>query len=151
MLEDTPLQRAMMERGVYSGPLTLRMSGDEFVARLADLPLAFQPGEGWLYDTGINLLGVLLTRATGRPLSELVAERITGPLVMGSTSFGVAMSSGWRPPTGPRGSGLELSGPAGRRLRAPARVRGAERRAGIDGARCTALLLRHGGRRGSRC
>ena len=111
VLEDTPLQRAMMERGVYSGPLTLRMSGDEFVARLADLPLAFQPGEGWLYDTGINLLGVLLTRATGRPLSELVAERITGPLVMGSTSFGARdverLATAYRP----AGSGLELLDP----------------------------------------
>jgi CubicO group peptidase (beta-lactamase class C family) len=63
------------------------MSGDEFVARVADLPLAFQPGEGWLYDTGIDLLGVLLGRAAGKPLSELVAERIAGPLGMGSTSF----------------------------------------------------------------
>jgi CubicO group peptidase (beta-lactamase class C family) len=87
VLEETPLQAAMMERGVYPGPLTPQMSGDEFVARVAALPLAFQPGEGWLYDTGINLLGVLLTRASGKPLSDLVAERITGPLGMTSTGF----------------------------------------------------------------
>ena len=65
ILSDTPLQQAMMERGVYPGPLTPPMTGDEFVARLAALPLAFQPGEGWLYDSGTNLLGVLLARATG--------------------------------------------------------------------------------------
>jgi CubicO group peptidase (beta-lactamase class C family) len=88
VLEETPLQRAMIERGVYPGPLTPQMSPDEFVARVVDLPLAFQPGEGWLYDTGIDLLGVLLARATGKPLSELLAERITGPLGMASTSFG---------------------------------------------------------------
>jgi CubicO group peptidase (beta-lactamase class C family) len=64
------------------------MSGDEFVARIADLPLAFQPGQGWLYDTGIDVLGVLLARATGKPLSDLLAERITGPLGIASTSFG---------------------------------------------------------------
>lgn len=87
VLEETPLQRAMIERGVFPGPLTPPMSGDEFVARVAALPLAFQPGDGWLYDTGMNLLGVLLSRATGRALSELVAERITGPLGMGDTSF----------------------------------------------------------------
>jgi CubicO group peptidase (beta-lactamase class C family) len=90
VLEETPLQRAMLERGVFPGPLTPPMSGDEFVARVAELPLAFQPGEGWLYDTGMNLLGVLLSRATGRPLSELVAERITGPLGMADTSFWTA-------------------------------------------------------------
>jgi CubicO group peptidase (beta-lactamase class C family) len=90
VLEETPLQRAMIERGVFPGPLTPPMSGDDFVARVADLPLAFQPGEGWLYDTGMNLLGVLLSRATARPLSELVAERITGPLGMADTSFWTA-------------------------------------------------------------
>src|SRR5215475_10302505 len=88
VLEATPLQAAMMERGVYPGPLTPQMSGDEFVARVAGLPRAFQPGEGWLYDTGIDLLGVLLARATGKPLSQLAAERITGPLGMTATSFG---------------------------------------------------------------
>jgi CubicO group peptidase (beta-lactamase class C family) len=86
-MEETPLRMAMMERGVHPGPLTLAMSGDEFVARVAGLPLAFQPGDGWLYDTGIDLLGVLLARAAGKPLSELIAERITGPLGMASTSF----------------------------------------------------------------
>jgi CubicO group peptidase (beta-lactamase class C family) len=86
-MEDTPLHAAMMERGVFPGPLTPQMSGDEFVARVADLPLAFQPGEGWRYDTPIDVLGVLLTRATGRSLSKLFAEHITGPLGMASTSF----------------------------------------------------------------
>src|SRR5947208_82042 len=86
-LEDAPLQRAMMERGVFPSALPLEMSGDEFLARVAELPLAFQPGDGWLYDTGINILGVLLERATDKRLSDLFAERITGPLGMSSTSF----------------------------------------------------------------
>jgi CubicO group peptidase (beta-lactamase class C family) len=87
VIDATPLQAAMIERGVFPGPLTPTMSGDEFVARVAGLPLAFQPGEGWLYDTGIDVLGVLLVRATGTSLSDLVAERITAPLAMASTAF----------------------------------------------------------------
>jgi len=86
-MEETPVRSAMVERGVHPGPLTPAMSGDEFVSRVADLPLAFQPGDGWLYDTGIDLLGVLLARAAGTPLSGLLAERITGPLGMRSTAF----------------------------------------------------------------
>src|ERR687885_1182151 len=78
VLEPTPLQAAMMERDVFPGPLPPALSGDEFVARVAALPLAFQPGEGWLYDTGMNLLGVLLARATGISLSDLFARRIFG-------------------------------------------------------------------------
>jgi CubicO group peptidase (beta-lactamase class C family) len=92
-LVETPVRKAMMERGVHPGPLMPEMGGDEFVARIAELPLAFQPGEGWLYDTSMNLLGVLLERAAGQPLSELVAERVTGPLGMSSTGF-------WTPDTG---------------------------------------------------
>lgn len=111
VLEETPLQQAMMERGVYSGPLMPQMSGDEFVARVTALPLAFQPGEGWLYDTGIDLLGVLLARATGKPLSELVAERVTGPLGMTSTSFWTRdverLATAYRPGPG----GLEVLDP----------------------------------------
>jgi CubicO group peptidase (beta-lactamase class C family) len=86
-LEHSPLQAAMLEQHLFPNPLTPPLSGDEFVARLAALPIAFQPGDGWLYDTGTDVLGVLLTRATGKPLSDLIAERVTGPLGMASTSF----------------------------------------------------------------
>jgi CubicO group peptidase (beta-lactamase class C family) len=87
VMASTPLQAAMFAREVFPSALIPPMSGDEFVARVASLPLAFQPGEGWMYDTSMDLLGVLLSRAGARPLSELVAERITGPLGMASTSF----------------------------------------------------------------
>jgi CubicO group peptidase (beta-lactamase class C family) len=93
VLEPSPLEAAMREQGVSPGPLTPPMSGDEFVARVAGLPLAFQPGEGWLYDTGMDLAGILAARAAGRPLSDLLAERITGPLGMTSTGFVAADAS----------------------------------------------------------
>jgi CubicO group peptidase (beta-lactamase class C family) len=111
VLEETPLQRAMIERGVFPGPLTPPMSGDDFVARVADLPLAFQPGDGWLYDTGMNLLGVLLSRATGRPLSKLLAERITGPLRMADTSFWTADVERLATAYTPGDDGLEVLDP----------------------------------------
>jgi CubicO group peptidase (beta-lactamase class C family) len=111
VLEEAPLQKTMIERGVYPGPLPLRMSGDEFVARVAGLPLAFQPGDGWLYHTGMEILGVLLARATGKALSELLAERITGPLGMTSTSFWTADASRVATAYTPGPNGLELLDP----------------------------------------
>jgi CubicO group peptidase (beta-lactamase class C family) len=111
VLEAGPLQQAMMERDVYPGPLPPRLSADEFAARVCDLPLAFQPGEGWLYDTGIDLAGVLLARAAGRPLSELVAERVTGPLGMASTSFGARDVSRLATAYRPVAAGLEVLDP----------------------------------------
>jgi CubicO group peptidase (beta-lactamase class C family) len=120
VLERTPLQAAMLEQGVYPGPLTPPMSADEFVARVAALPLAFQPGEGWLYDTGMDLAGILAARAAGWALSDLLAERITGPLGMTSTGFVAAdpgrLATAYRP--GP--AGLEvLDPPDGAFARAP--------------------------------
>jgi CubicO group peptidase (beta-lactamase class C family) len=87
VMQQSPLQTAMIERGVFGSPLHRDVSADEFVERVATLPLAFQPGSGWMYETGIDLLGMLLMRATGRSLADLVTERITGPLGMASTGF----------------------------------------------------------------
>lgn len=111
VLDETPLRTAMLERNVFPGPIPARMSGDEFLARLTDLPLASQPGEGWLYDSGTDILGVLLTRASGKSVAELLAERVTGPLGMASTSFWTAdldrLATAYRPVPG----GLEVLDP----------------------------------------
>jgi CubicO group peptidase (beta-lactamase class C family) len=87
VMESTPLQAALIDAEVYPGPLPLPMTGDEYLRRLGALPLAFQPGQGWLYDIPMKVLSVLLSRATGMSLSDLVAQRITGPLGMRDTAF----------------------------------------------------------------
>jgi len=111
IMQPTPLQRAMIDRGVFPSPLHPPMTGDEFVAALAELPLAFQPGEGFLYDTPIDVLGVLLARAAGRPLSELFAERILGPLGMADTAFHAVDPARLATAYRPAGDGLELLDP----------------------------------------
>jgi CubicO group peptidase (beta-lactamase class C family) len=111
VMQPTRLQAAMFERGIYPGSGLVQMPADDFVAQVASLPLAFQPGEGWLYDTPIEVLGVLLARAAGRSLSDLVAKRITGPLGMTSTAFGTRevdrLATAYRPGDG----GLEVADP----------------------------------------
>lgn len=62
---------------------------DEWMRRLGELPLIAQPGERWLYHTGADVLGVLLARASGRRLGDLLEERIFGPLGMRDTAFHV--------------------------------------------------------------
>lgn len=85
--EASPMQTAMVELGLFPGPFAPVMAPDEYVRRLAALPLVAQPGSAWLYHTGSDLLGVLLARATGRSVADLLAERITGPLGLTSTGF----------------------------------------------------------------
>lgn len=111
VLEDCPLSRAMNESGVMPGPDAAQIGPDELVSRIASLPLAHQPGERWLYHTGAELLGVLVARAVGRPLSEVLSEHVTGPLGMDSTAFHARdvsrVAASYRP--GP--SGLKLDDP----------------------------------------
>jgi CubicO group peptidase (beta-lactamase class C family) len=82
-----PLQAAMLARGVFGSPLVTDLPEAEFLHRLLSLPLAFQPGEGWLYHSGSDILGAVLARATGRAVSDLLAERVLGPLGMTGTTF----------------------------------------------------------------
>lgn len=62
---------------------------DSWIAGLGTLPLMDQPGEVWRYNTGSQVLGVLLERASGRPLEALCREHILDPLGMADTSFHV--------------------------------------------------------------
>jgi CubicO group peptidase (beta-lactamase class C family) len=62
---------------------------DAWVARLASVPMLAQPGETWLYNTGSDILGVLIARASGQSLPEFLAERIFEPLGMADTGFHV--------------------------------------------------------------
>jgi CubicO group peptidase (beta-lactamase class C family) len=60
---------------------------DEWIRRFGTLPLIHQPGETWMYNAGSLVLGVLLARAAGRPLDELLRERVFEPLGMTRTGF----------------------------------------------------------------
>ncbi|WP_426562754.1 serine hydrolase domain-containing protein [Angustibacter sp. McL0619] len=62
---------------------------DEWIAALARIPLLHQPGDAWLYNTCSDIQGVLLARATGRSLDELLGERVFEPLGMVDTAFEV--------------------------------------------------------------
>ena len=62
---------------------------DEWIRRLGTLPLMYQPGERWMYNTGSDVLGVLIERASGQPFEMFMKERIFDPLGMNDTGFDV--------------------------------------------------------------
>ncbi|HZC27436.1 MAG TPA: serine hydrolase domain-containing protein [Actinopolymorphaceae bacterium] len=66
------------------------MPPDEWIRRLGTLPLLYQPGERWLYNTPANVTGVLIARATGMSFGDALRERICVPLGMKDTAFSVA-------------------------------------------------------------
>jgi CubicO group peptidase (beta-lactamase class C family) len=66
---------------------------DEWLRRLGELPLIYQPGERWLYNIGSDVLGVLIARASGQRFEEFARERIFTPLGMADTGFSVPAGS----------------------------------------------------------
>lgn len=85
----SPLLRRMAELEIAPGPKLFGHNSDEFMKRLGSLPLLHQPGERWLYHTGLDVAGVLIERATGKSLGEFQRERIFKPLGMMDTGFHV--------------------------------------------------------------
>jgi CubicO group peptidase (beta-lactamase class C family) len=84
---DVPLARRMQELGVAPGPRIYGEDVDTFMAALGTLPLAHQPGEAWLYHTGLDVAGVLVARASGMSLAEFQRRRLFAPLGMADTGF----------------------------------------------------------------
>ncbi len=60
---------------------------DEWIARLAQLPLIGQPGSGMYYGCSTDLLGLLIARIEGASLGAVLKRRIFDPLGMQDTSF----------------------------------------------------------------
>jgi CubicO group peptidase (beta-lactamase class C family) len=61
---------------------------DVTVAYLRTLEREAEPGTKWVYKTGeTNLIGVLVRRATGKPLSRYLSEKIWGPYGMEADAY----------------------------------------------------------------
>jgi len=72
------------------GKLMFRQDQDRWLAELTRLPLAHQPGDRLTYSHATDVLGIALSRIEGKPLSEVLADRILGPLGMTDTGFAVS-------------------------------------------------------------
>jgi CubicO group peptidase (beta-lactamase class C family) len=63
------------------------LTPDEWIRRLATLPLIDQPGAGFHYGISTDLLGFVIARLDGEPLGQVLARRIFAPLGMRDTGF----------------------------------------------------------------
>jgi CubicO group peptidase (beta-lactamase class C family) len=84
-----PIVRASEELDLELGPPVPRTPHppDEWMRRFGTLPLMVQPGERWQYNVSFMVLGVLIARAAGQPLDEVVRARMLEPLGMADTGF----------------------------------------------------------------
>ncbi|HEX2531621.1 MAG TPA: serine hydrolase domain-containing protein [Burkholderiaceae bacterium] len=74
---------------IRSGIERKNISNSELANKLAQLPLAYQPGTTWEYGRSTDLLGALLERVCGTTLDVVLDERILRPLNMTDTGFWV--------------------------------------------------------------
>jgi CubicO group peptidase (beta-lactamase class C family) len=86
-----PILQVANEQQIGMGPPSpdTLPAPDEWMHRLGQLPLMHQPGEKWMYNTGADVLSVLIARASGQPLETFLRERIFEPLGMKDTGFSV--------------------------------------------------------------
>jgi CubicO group peptidase (beta-lactamase class C family) len=66
-------------------------SNEEFVAKVARIPLAFQPGAQWRYSIAMDLQGAIIERLSGMSLRDFMKQYIFDPLGMKDTDFYVPM------------------------------------------------------------
>ncbi|XUM22599.1 serine hydrolase domain-containing protein [Bradyrhizobium oligotrophicum S58] len=99
-IEDLLTHRSGIAYGFFSeGPLKIayeralgdpamnRSTPDEWLAALGTLPLAYQPGDRFHYGHSTDVLGFLIGRVEGKPLRQVLQERIFTPLGMVDTDF----------------------------------------------------------------
>lgn len=88
-LQRGPIKRAHAETlgATIDNPLT----PDAWIARLGTLPLVDQPGAAFHYGHSTDLLGFLVARLEGAPLSDVLDRRVFGPLGMRDTCFAVPL------------------------------------------------------------
>ena len=70
-----------------SRPLGLQLPLPEMIQKIAELPLAAQPGATWRYSLAHDVLGYLIGLISGKPFEAFLHERIFKPLGMPDTGF----------------------------------------------------------------
>ncbi len=70
-----------------SGAIATGMSGEQFLDKLASLPLLYQPGTVWDYGFGLDVLGLVVEKISGQRLGQYLQANLWTPLGMSDTGF----------------------------------------------------------------
>jgi CubicO group peptidase (beta-lactamase class C family) len=80
---NTPVDKMQREADLLNPNNTL----DEFINRVAKLPLNSQPGSEWHYSISVDIQGYIVQKLSGMPFEEFLEKRIFRPLGMVDTGF----------------------------------------------------------------
>ena len=85
--ETDPVAQAYKAAGVRRGRGETLM---EFMEKLSQVPLLYQPGERWMYSLSTDVCGALVEKISGKRFDVFLQDEIFGPLGMKDTAFNVA-------------------------------------------------------------
>jgi len=82
LLNVHPVDKMIRDKKVMSSN-----SIKEMVDKIAEIPLMYQPGEGWTYSVAVDVQGYIVEKLSGQTLGQFMADNIFKPLKMIDTGF----------------------------------------------------------------
>jgi CubicO group peptidase (beta-lactamase class C family) len=82
LFSDDPVNRMFAEAEVLSSP-----DMETYIARLATVPLLYQPGTNWAYSTAVDVQGYIVQKLSGKRFGQYLEDEIFTPLGMTDTAF----------------------------------------------------------------
>ena len=83
----TPVHK-LYPGGLCGAPRS-QYTGEEFIAKLASLPLLYQPGTVWDYGFSTDVLGLVVEKVSGKRLGDYLKEAVWDKVKMPDTTFEV--------------------------------------------------------------
>ena len=89
---NAPVKEGLEKAGSYRKELDFdarNVTPDEQIAKMAAVPLAFQPGTAFNYSLSSDMLGRVVEKASGKRLADFLEERLFKPIGMKDSGFWV--------------------------------------------------------------
>lgn len=64
---------------------------EDFIDKLAQIPLLYQPGQGWTYSVSMDIEGYIVEKLSGQSLPDFIRDHIYQPLGMRDAGFYVPL------------------------------------------------------------
>ena len=80
-----PVDEAFVKEGVLASA-----NLDEMMAKIANIPLLYDPGTRWSYSASVDIQGYLVQKISGQKFGDYLKANIFTPLGMNDTSFFVS-------------------------------------------------------------
>jgi CubicO group peptidase (beta-lactamase class C family) len=79
---DTPVDKMYRDANLLASK-----NLQDFVEKLARIPLLYQPGQGWTYSMSMDIEGYIVEKLSGQSLPDFVSDHIFKPLGMRDAGF----------------------------------------------------------------